>query len=114
LSDSDIRTLADMIRAMVGPFSSVEGVPRGGQRLEQALRPFATIGPHLIVDDVLTTGRSMEKAKSDFAGAQHRLTEIQSLGLGIIGAVIFARGQLPYWIKALFKMPESLWVYRRS
>ena len=37
LTDDDIETLAEMIRQMVGPFSSVEGVPRGGLRLAAAL-----------------------------------------------------------------------------
>ncbi len=30
-----------MIHQMIGPFSSVDGIPRGGLRLAEALVPFA-------------------------------------------------------------------------
>lgn len=109
LTDDDIEALALMVRQIVGPFQSVEGVPRGGLRLAKALEPhWAWLGAgqswrsrHLIVDDVLTTGGSMERAKAAHSGQ----------GRGeILGAVIFARGPCPEWIKPVFQMPEHLWV----
>ena len=104
LTDDDIETLAEMIRQMVGPFSSVEGVPRGGLRLAAALQPFATLhGPHLIVDDVLTTGGSMERRKTELGSTK---------GTKTVGAVVFARGQCPWWIKPLFQCPLELWIAR--
>lgn len=96
LTDEDIRTLAEMIRQMVGLFSSVEGVPRGGLRLAEALNPFCDIGygsRHLIVDDVLTSGGSMERALQDCLSHAPK-----------VGAVIFARGECPSWIYPLFQM----------
>lgn len=104
LTDDDIAALAEMIRQMVGPFNAVIGVPRGGLRLASALRPFASgFFPCLIVDDVLTTGGSMERTKKEYARTYGHLTPVN-------GAVIFARGPCPSWIKPLFQMPSSLWV----
>ena len=99
LDEEDIRTIAMIIHRLVGPFSSVEGVPRGGLRLAEALRPFqtaATFAPHLIVDDVLTTGGSMERCREE-----HNLTAGRD-GRRTIGAVIFARGECPAWVQAVF------------
>ncbi len=98
LTDEDIKTLALMIAEMVGPFASVEGVPSGGLRLAKALQPLCTgqSFPHLIVDDVLTTGRSMRKAMEARVVTTHKMD--------CVGAVVFARGPCPAWIKALFQM----------
>ncbi len=97
LDQTDWDALAEMIASIVGPFSSVEGVPRGGLLLAECLgsRMVGT-GRHLIVDDVLTTGSSMERLRKFHPDA--------------IGAVVFARGPCPSWIKALFQMPEELWI----
>lgn len=97
LSDESIKTLAAIIADRC-KFGSVEGVPTGGLSLAEALRPLATTGPLLIVDDVLTTGSSME---------EHRA------GRDAIGYVIFDRsggGRQP-WVRALWSdgpvMPEA-------
>ena len=55
----------------------------------------------LIVDDVLTTGNSMNKLLHSLPYEHER---------GIVGAVVFARGPCPTWIKPLFQMPPELWI----
>ena len=118
-TDEDVCALAQMIRQLVGPFSSVEGVPRGGLRLAEALKPFSSLGadaPILIVDDVLTTGKSLEKAKAAYLGSIPEggmLYERRGSHM-LVGAVVFARGQCPSWIKAVFQMPECFWLEKRK
>jgi hypothetical protein len=88
LSDDDLAALAWQIAAKLPPFGSVEGVPRGGLRLAQALQAYVQYGPPLIADDVLTTGNSMEE---------------QRAGRSCYGIVLFSRtSRLPDWIKAVF------------
>lgn len=91
LSDADIATAAAWLAELLPPFGWVEGVPRGGLRLAAALRFYASIGPLLVVDDVFTTGNSMER---------------QRAGREAIGAVIFARGPCPPWVTPLFVGPH--------
>lgn len=93
--ECDALTLGDwdcaavMIAELVDSFSSVEGVPRGGLKLANALKKYThTSGPLLIVDDVLTTGGCM---------AAHRN------GREAIGAVLFARGYCPSWVIPVFQ-----------
>jgi hypothetical protein len=95
LTDADIETLALMLVERLPTFGAVEGVARGGERLAQALRHcparyYAADRPVLIVDDVLTTGASLEQ---------------QRAGREAIGAVLFARGPCPSWVTPLFQMP---------
>ena len=108
LTDGDISTLATMIQQLVGPFMAVTGVPRGGLRLERALAPLTTDhGCHLIVDDVLTTGGSMDRlVRSRWPATCQDLLQDGF----VVGAVIFARGQCPPWIKAVFQMPPAFWM----
>lgn len=72
-------------------YGQVEGVPRGGLRLADVLRKRVspTSDRLVIVDDVLTTGASME--------AQRR-------GRDASGLVVFDRSgmRLPEWIQALW------------
>lgn len=97
LTDGDIQTLAAEIDRRCVLFRDVHGIPRGGQRIAEALDQYCTgspLDPLLIVDDVLTTGQSMEEARARF-------------GPNTIGAVIFARGPCPDWITPLFVMPAA-------
>lgn len=112
--EENLEGLVFLIRSMVGPFHSIEGVPRGGLRLLQALLPFRDLaaditGKHLIIDDVLTTGGSMERIYQ----ARKKCWPWGPEGTPapeIVGVVVFARGQTPPWIKALFTLDSSLWM----
>lgn len=91
LDDEDLRCVATLLVRQLPAFGSVEGVPKGGLRLADAIRPFQTTGLLLIVDDVLTTGGSMEA---------HRA------GREAIGAVVFSRAdfwKLLPWVTPLFR-----------
>lgn len=93
LTDEDIETIAAII-ARTHTFSRVHGVPRGGLRLAHALEKYISPdGLALIVDDVLTSGMSMEEARSDY--------DDETLGI-----VIFARGPCPSWVKSVFQLAE--------
>ncbi len=94
LTDSDLATLAQQVAGWLS-FSCVVGVPRGGLRFAAALELYLKLCPHptvLIVDDVLTTGQSMEKMKARFPA------------YFVIGVVIFARGMCPGWVKPIFQL----------
>lgn len=98
LTDADLATLAAEIARRMVRFRDVYGIPRGGVRLGLAFLQYCTgspLDPLLIVDDVLTTGRSLEEARKRF-------------GPNTIGAVIFARRPCPDWIMPLFVMPAAL------
>jgi orotate phosphoribosyltransferase len=112
LTDEDWKALARMVHLMVGPFSSVEGVPRGGLKLAEHLKPLTSkSGPHPIVDDVLTTGGSLTKAYDAYLKrTPGGLKGVRRLGDYPTGAVVFARGPCPFWVKAVFQMPECFWV----
>lgn len=98
LTDEDIDCLARLIKDNIPLFAWVEGVPTGGLRLAEALKPLTepdhtSIG--LIVDDVMTTGNSMEKQRD---------------GRAAMGVVIFNRINKdsatisPGWIKSIWRM----------
>jgi orotate phosphoribosyltransferase len=97
LTNEDWECLAFLISKKC-KFQYVVGVPNGGNVLADKLQEYAVNSnarlPLLIVDDVLTTGNSMEDFKF----------EMQSMHRYIIGFVIFSRGKLPNWINALFQM----------
>jgi|SRR5215471_19700633 len=97
VSDEDVKTHAFLISKLVGPFATLEGIPTGGLRLARELEQYKTHGSHLIVDDVLTTGRSMEEARK----GRPFIT--------VVGAVVFARGKYPSWIRPLFRLDPRLW-----
>lgn len=81
-------------------FGSIIGVAQGGLKLAKAcaryLDPMLSALDVLIVDDVLTTGSSMEKSKEQ-ANSIKGIRSIQ-------GAVLFARGECAEWITPICQM----------
>ena len=101
LSDDDIECIAEYIASKT-KFGIVIGIPTGGQKLESALEKYADINNSnvvLIVDDVCTTGASMENIKATLPIWNHKK--------GIVGWVIFARTDIPKWINAMFKLCDA-------
>ena len=102
LTDDDIETLAwiiaqkskQMTREDRTGIRDVYGVPRGGTRLGNALMKYKDKwgSIRLIVDDVLTTGNSMQQARLDLGWCD------------AFGVVIFARHECPNWIHPIFSM----------
>ena len=88
LTDEDWDTLAWRVAQNVR-FGSVYGIPNGGIRFARALEPYVTSGPRLIVDDVLTTGKSMREARQSSSD---------------LGVVVFARGICPHWVTPIFSL----------
>ena len=98
LSDEDIECIAEIISSKV-EFGVVQGIPKGGCRLANALDKYAVWDAPfniLIVDDVMTTGKSLDKAKAEQPPQVHPDD--------VLGYVIFARGTLPSWVNAVFTL----------
>jgi len=96
LTDEDWECAAVMAADIIGPFAKVEGVPRGGLKFAAALRMHSVTHhagvPLVIVDDVLTTGNSMNR---------HRGNDLTA-----VGVVLFARGRCPDWVTPIWTMPH--------
>jgi orotate phosphoribosyltransferase len=101
LSADDWAGLAAIAVQHLPPFGAVMGVPRGGIPFADALRPYATSGPTLIVDDVWTSGGSMRKFL-----AEQRFNPLHNMD-DVIGLVAFARNPPEPWVTALFQMPSN-------
>lgn len=95
LTDNDLETIAMLISKKYN-FNYVQGVPRGGLRLAEILKKYCNdeADQILIVDDVLTTGKSMNETKSDYT--IFTKSKIQ-------GVVIFSRGECPDWVDPIFQ-----------
>lgn len=92
LTEDDLFALAAVAERVLPAFGRVKSVPRGGDRFAEFMRRrvWASDTPTtLIVDDVWTTGASMKKARGD--------------DLNVIGLVIFARSETPWWVTPLFQ-----------
>jgi len=99
LTDEDIETLAYIVSEKF-KFAGVYGVPTGAIRIEKALRKYITLDSEnfLIVDDVLTTGASMEEARNKM------ITVKRVFWHNIIGVVLFARIPPPEWVYPVFQL----------
>ena len=94
LTDEDLEVLAAIIAGWYPQqFGDVLGVPRGGMRLAAALTKYRRPDHRtlLIVDDVLTTGTSMDEVAA-------------STDRPHLGAVIFARAKPRAWIRPVFQL----------
>jgi len=98
LTDKDLETLAYLISKRF-EFNGVYGIPTGGTRLAKALKKYRNKKAidYLIVDDVITTGKSMIEASNKLRGREP-----------IIGVVIFSRSKnpIPRWIYPIFDMSK--------
>jgi orotate phosphoribosyltransferase len=101
LTDEDIECVAEYIAAKMDCRFMVQGISRGGCRLAATLEKYEdTQAPFviLIVDDVLTTSSSMEKAKAE--------QPPQVCPLDVVGWVIFARTKPPSWANVMFVLGD--------
>ena len=100
LSDPEWFTISQMIMETTPPFKEAIGIPRGGVKLGNLLNQYGTgkrEDPILLVDDVLTTGDSMEEFKR---------TRQWRDPSKYIGWVVFARTSPSDWVNVLFQMPK--------
>lgn len=100
LGSGDWETLAHMaLRVVGGGVSRITGVPRGGLPFAEALREVygwrLGNGEPLVVDDVLTTGASIQRMMREQDARR--------------GLVVLARGPLPPGVEALFVADRRLW-----
>ncbi len=104
LTDDDIEFFARLIAQNI-KFKKVWGIPTGGTRLAKALLKYCVIDHHapcIMVDDVMTTGNSFEKAKKEFEKSEIlRFTDL-------VGVCIFCRNlsKKPDWVKSIFDVSD--------
>ena len=99
LQDAEWFTISKMIMEISPPFRKAVGIPRGGVKLGNLLDAHGTgkkEDPICIVDDVLTTGESMNEFKRIKQWREPKK---------YIGWVVFARTPPPDWVNVLFQMP---------
>ena len=100
LDEAEWKCIARMIMEyQTEPFQAAIGIPRGGLKLSGYLNEYSTQSPkdpYLIIDDVLTTGGSMEEFKEEHFKNKK-----------VVGWVVFSRKKPATWIKTLFQMPKK-------
>lgn len=98
LTDEDITALAYLIATRKKPFASVSGIPTGGTRLATELGKYSSPDGtyHLVVDDVYTTGASMDEYAENYTG-----------DLPLHGVVVFSRSvSVANWVDILFWLSD--------
>jgi hypothetical protein len=107
LTEADWAAIAYIVSRNVR-FTSAHGIPRGGLAFAKALNVYKEDrGPDdeflLIVDDVLTTGKSMEEKKKWILEREPHCKN------KIMGVVLFSRApQCPSWIMPVFTLNGAL------
>lgn len=104
ITDGEWSAAADLLALVLPPYDEVHGIPRGGIALAERLYEHGRegTGAVLVVDDVFTTGGSMERKRAELIGSGR---DPERIG----GAVMFARGPCPRWVTPLFTLDERLW-----
>jgi len=96
LTREDWHTLAQISSKIIGEFDKVFSCGGAADFFAQELKEFSTkTGPSLIVDDVLTSGNTMERVKKNFQAIWN---------IEVKGIVAFARGPCPSWITPIFTL----------
>ena len=111
LTDADYEALAWIVTEEMGiKFSWVTPILRGGYLFAEKLQCYQTKNLHkvdgdpiLIVDDVLTTGKSFVEARDKLLKCVLNKEKAQK---DIIGIVIFARGKCPDWVHTIFQLSD--------
>lgn len=101
-TDLEIDTMCQLLAKIIPPFGSVFGVPTGGTRLEDAIRPFMSVGPALFIDDVWTTGGSMKQYHTV-------MKPDHGIQCDCLKVVLFTRGFAPTGVISLFDINSRLW-----
>lgn len=104
----DWQTIANMIRKRYHGFKSIVGVPRGGLPLANLLQDHLNPDSrhHLIVDDVYTTGNSMEKQRDEILLKEEWILPTERVHERVHGIVVFARRGIQRdhsWIIPIFQ-----------
>jgi hypothetical protein len=98
LTEEDFSTAAYLLVQQLPIFDQVYWVPTGGERVAEPLYKFSNFDHSdakiLIVDDVWTTGGSVNRYIDDNDFDRDK----------VICAVLFARGDTPDWVYPLFTM----------
>lgn len=100
LTAEDWRGVAALVmeEGLLPPFREALGVPTGGVPFADAMSRHATGEPGdpvLICEDVVTTGRSMDRYRNVVASHKDG---------GVIGICLFARSPCPDWVTPVFRM----------
>ncbi len=106
LTTDDYDTLAFLVSRRIS-FKKVIGVPRGGLMFADSLLQYENhqSDKYLIVDDVLTSGKSMIEQRVKLV----QKSEFSDNDSDYIGVVIFSRGKVQDWIQPIFRLDSLFW-----
>ncbi len=104
LSEADWSCIARQVTKRHVPFGRVVSASEGGENLVQALEPHQdpTSGYVLVVDDVLTTGSSMEEARRKLVAGGTHINDV-------LGFVFCARASCPSWVTPWLMLNRRFW-----